>query len=282
MAVPFIVEAGNFGPRITVTGPWVPAIAEYMHREHVDELYLNQGRGWRGSTLSFLETVPALSSFSILDFRIEDVSAIQSLATLRALDVSTYCETTIDFSMFPNLERCVFYWRSGSESLFESSGLRSLFLHRYDGVSSEALSRLTGLEWLSVANSDIQEIEYLAILRNLKFLGLYNLRRLTSLRGLQCLTQLDVFELNGCKQVNRIDEVSDLVNLRQLQLNDDGLIASFAPLRALVALEQILFYESTDVADGDLAPLRALPRLRRVSFRNRRHYSHTRDNLLTR
>jgi hypothetical protein len=278
MSVPFILEHGVYGPRVTVTGPWTPAIAEYMRREGVRELYLNHARGWSGTTLDFLETVPELIAFSILDFSIKDVTPIHRLTTLRSLEVSTYCNTKVDFHRFPELDRCVFYWRSGSESLFECDALRWLFLHRYDGSSSEPFARFALLQELSIANSELREVEHLATLRNLKFLGLYNLKRLTSLHGLEKLEQLEALEVNGCKAIGRIDEVAALIHLRRLQLNDDGRIASLKPLRWGEDLEEVLFYESTNITDGDLTPLTALPRLQRISFQNRRHYSHKRED----
>lgn len=278
MSLPFILEPGVYGPRITVTGPWTPAITEYMRREGVRELYLNHARGWSGTTLDFLDTVPELVAFSILDFTIKDVTPLHRLTTLRSLEVSTYCDTKIDFHQFPALERCVFYWRSGSESLFECAALWWLFLHRYSGSGSEPFARLAALQELSIANSELREVESLAALKNLRFLGLYNLKKLASLRGLEELGQLEALEVNGCKGIGRIDELAALTRLRRLQLNDDGPIASLSPMRGAADLEQVLFYESTNIADGDLTPLAALPRLQHISFQNRRHYSHKREN----
>jgi hypothetical protein len=278
MSLPFVLELGVSGPRVTVTGPWTPAIAEYMRREGVRELYLNHARGWSGTTLDFLEAVPGLIAFSILDFTINDVAPIRRLTQLRSLELSTYCNTKVEFHRFPELERCAFYWRSGSESLFECAALRWLFLHRYAGPSSEPFARLAVLQELSIANSDLREVEHLGALRNLKFLGLYNLKKLTSLHGLEELEQLEALEVNGCKAIGRIEELAALARLRRLQLNDDGPIASLKPLQSAADLEEILFYESTNITDGDLAPLAALPRLQHISFQNRRHYSHKREN----
>lgn len=279
MSAPFILEHGTYGPRVTLTGPWTPAITDYMQRNNVLELYLNHALGWSGTSLSFLSTLPDLVAFGILDFTIKDVAPIHYLTALRSLEVSTYCSTVIDFHQFSELESCIFYWRAGSESLFERATMRRLFLNRYSGVSSQPIADLAALEELSIANSAIVEARHLAVLSRLRFLGLYNLKRLSSLLGLQELVKLEALEVNGCKAIKRIDELSPLVHLRRLQLNDDGPIASLAPLRSAVSLEDVLFYESTNIVDGDLTPLTSLPRLRHISFQNRRHYSHTREDL---
>jgi hypothetical protein len=279
MSAPFILEHGIYGPRVTVTGRWTPAIAEYMRQKDVRELYLNYARGWNGTSLDFVATLPDLVAFTILDFTIADVTPIHQLAELRALEVSTYCTTPIDFHRFVKLETCNFYWRAGSESLFSRKTLRRLFLHRYAESGSEPFARLSELEELSIANSELREVEQLAALKQLRFLGLYNLNKLASLRGLEKLLRLETLEVNGCKSLGRIDEVAALVNLRRLQLNDDGRIASLAPLRSAVDLEDVLFYESTNIVDGDLTPLVSLPRLRHTAFQNRRHYTHRRESL---
>lgn len=277
MTLPFILEQGIYGPRVTATGPWMPAIAEYMRREGVRELYLNHARGWSDTTLDFLETVPGLVAFSILDFSIKDIAPIHRLRELRALEVSTYCNTPIDFRQFPKLERCLLYWRHGSDSLFDCGALRWLFLHRYGGASSEPFAQLAALQELSVANSELREVEHLATLTSLTFLGLYELKKLTSLHGIEALRGLQALEVNGCKAIGDIDALATLSHLRRLQLNDDGPIASLSPLRSATDLEEVLFYESTNVTDGDLAPLAELPRLQHISFQNRRHYSHKRE-----
>jgi hypothetical protein len=277
MVLPFILEHGRYGPRIALTGPWSPSIAEYMRYEGVRELYLNHARGWNGTSLEFLTDLPQLTAFSILDFTITDVSPVHSLPNLRSLEISTYCKTPINFHRFAELEHIVFYWRHGGESLFDSRGLRSVFLHRYGELTSKPFGQLLFLEELSIANSELEEIRSLGHLQGLRFLGLYNLKNLTSLQGVEKLSNLEALEVSGCKRIRGIDEVSALSGLRRLQLSDAGPVKSLGPLRSLVHLEEVLFYESTNVVDGDLTPLMALPRLSKVSFQNRRHYSHRRE-----
>ena len=275
----FSLEQGAFGACVVATGAWTAKIAEYMSKHMVRELYLNHARGWVGDNVDFLRDLPELDAFRILDFTIKDVSAIHALGSLRLLEVSTYCTTPVDFARFPRLEDCAIYWRDGSTSLFACEKLERLFLHRYSGVQSASIAQLERLVSLSIANGGLQEVRHLGNLKRLRRLGLYNLAGLTSLRGIGRLTQLEELEVNGCRAVDQIEELATLEDLRKLQLNDDGAIASLAPLRTATGLEELLFYESTNVRDGDLAVLTQLPRLKRVWFQNRRHYTHTRESL---
>jgi hypothetical protein len=83
--------------------------------------------------------------------------------------------------------------------------------------------------------------------------------------------------IEACRAVGSIDEVGSLSRLRKFHLNNNGEIASLKPLKTLSALESVVFWESTNIRDGDLSIL-VQKNLSRVSFQNRRHYSHSRED----
>ncbi|HEY6077766.1 MAG TPA: hypothetical protein VIW29_03140, partial [Polyangiaceae bacterium] len=115
-------------------------------------------------------------------------------------------------------------------------------------------------------------------LKRLTFFGVYRAGSLALLDGIEALTQLRQLEVNSCRRIERLEPLSGLRQLRELQLCNDGRIASLAPLLGLKHLSVFLFYESTDVADGDLSVLKKLPELEHVVFMDRRHYSHDADD----
>ena len=275
----YILEAGEYGPRLVLTGPWNPQIGALMRREGVRELTLNRELGWRGQDLAFLQEISSLVAFRILDFLIENVAPVHLLPRLRSLEVSTYCKTPIDFQKFPFLEKCAFEWRSRSESLFARNSLTTLFLNSYTGTRSQVFSSLSKLETLTVANSRLHEVYGLRALHRLRHLALYNLRQVRSLSGIEGLQSLEEVEIKGCKSIDSIDELATLQNLHRLALVDDGSIKTLEPLRSASNLEELYFYGTTVIVDGQLALLTELPRLRRTSFQNRRHYSLRREQL---
>ncbi len=170
-------------------------------------------------------------------------------------------------------------WRRGSESLFERSGLQRLYVNGYDGGSSDPFRALTALRELRLFNAKLTEIKAFARLEDLDCLQLRGLKGLVSLDGLQPLSTLDELEIQACPAVRSIEEIAGLKNLRRLLLIDDGEIESLSPLAEATSLEELYFYGTTNIADGDLSPLLELPRLREVSFQDRRHYSTTRQDL---
>src|SRR5262249_52476741 len=126
----------------------------------------------------------------------------------------------------------------------------------------------------------ISSLEGLGALAKLRSLRLGDLRKLKSLEGIQNLTELKSLEINTCRAIESIDQLSQLTNLEELYLNNLGKIRSLKPLIPLKRLMRFTFSESTEILDGDLSPLLSLPNLGLVSFQNRKHYSHKREDFL--
>jgi len=243
------------------------------------ELELNQGKGWRGSDLSFLAQLPNLKSFEIFDFNIKNIAPIHGLHELRRLGVTTYCSTPIHFSSFPELDRCALEWRPKAGSLFDCTTLTNLFVNRYKARHTDEFARLLNLESLAILNAPVQDLTGLRSLKRLRSLRLAGLTRLSSLNGVDALENLEELDINTCRRITSIEEIGSLAKLRTLYLNNGGDIDSLKPLDMLRNLESVGFYGSTKIVDGDMSPLQRQVRLHlsHVSYRNRRHYSRRRE-----
>jgi hypothetical protein len=273
-----IFEKGEYGLHAVVTSAWREELTRLLVEAGTVELELNDGKGWRGSDLSFLSALPELQSLKVIDLKIPSVKPIHFLHKLRELEVITYCNTEISFSAFPQLESCALEWRPKAASVFDCTTLKKLFVNNYDGKEIAPFTRLLNLESLSVLNAPIENLQGLGVLKKLRSLRLARLKRLKSLAGIEGLSELEELEVHTCPGVGSIEEVGYLSRLRKLYLNNDGFIDSLKPLEKLERLESVLFYESTNIRDGDLSPLMRQRNLARVSFQNRRHYSQRRED----
>jgi hypothetical protein len=271
-------EDGQYGRRAIITSTWSDEMTDYLLRNGIVEIELNDGKGWRGNDLQFLARLPHLEWLKILDFKISSVDSLHSLHKLRTLEVMTYCRTEIRFSEFPVLEECALEWRPKATSLFDCTTLKKLFVNRYDGKDVSRFARLVNLESLAVLNAPTGNLHGFSTLKELRTLRLANLKRLTSLAGIEMLANLEEFEIHTCRGVRSIKPVGYLSRLRKFHLNNDGNVESLKPLLKLSGLESVSFYESTNILDGDLSPLLNQKNLSRVSFQNRRHYSLRRED----
>lgn len=277
MDKPYSTEDGEFGRRLVLHGAWRDDTLEYMNAWGIRELVVNYAQGFEGKDIAFVEQLPDLEAFWIIHRTIDDISPIHHLRDLRSLKVHTYCRTAIDFSKFPRLERCVLEWRREVSSLYDRPHLKCLLINKYDKKHTNEFARASQLERLFLANAPTEDLRGLADLKRLRTLGLYRLRRLSSLKGIESLQALETLEVQECRQLESLGGVGKLRHLRRLLITDLGEIESISFLRDLRELEEVLFYGSTNVKDGNLSFLTWLPKLRNLSFQNRRHYSHRRE-----
>jgi Leucine-rich repeat (LRR) protein len=272
------IQDGEYGRRVVLHSEWSGRLLEDMAKNAVVELELNIAKGWRGNDLSFLGDLTGLLAFEIFDFGIRNIEAVHCLVGLRRLGLTTYCSTAIDFSAFRQLESCSFEWRPNATSLFSCLTLRNLFINRYPGRNVTPVTQLVNLESLAILNAPVENLEGLNLLKKLRTLRMGNLKRLMSLRGIEGLTELEELTIQSCRGVISIEEVASLHRLRKLHLSNDGRVESLAPLDRLAALESVVFDESTNIVDGDLSPLVRQKHLSNLSFQNRTHYSHRRED----
>jgi hypothetical protein len=270
-------NVGKFGLSAVLRSAWSKEVALNIRESQCSGLELNSAKGWTGDDLSFLVSCPWLKALKIIDLKIKSVEPIHTLSELRSLEVITYCQTELKFSAFPLLEDCAIEWRSKATSLFDCRTLKSVFVNRYSGKDLSSFASLQSLESLAVLNAPVESLRGIESLKNLKHLRLANLRKLQNLNGLEHANRLEELDVHTCRKIESINEVASLQNLRKLQLNNDGDIASLSPLDSIDGLQTIIFYESTNIQDGDLSPLERQKNLIEVAFQDRRHYTHRRD-----
>jgi hypothetical protein len=273
-------ETGEYGTRAVVKSTWHENYTSLLLDKGISELELNHAKGWYGSDVNFLQSFPALKSFTIIDFNavLKSINAVHYLSKLKVLNISTYCKTPIDFNSFPNLEKCGLEWRNGSESLFNRISLNKLFLNSYNKNNSYVFSPLTNLKDLTILNAPLENLLGLAALNQLKYLRIGNLKKIVSLHGIGELSELEELKIQRCKGIRSIIDIVKLKKLKRLLLLDLGDIETIKGIENLTELDEFLFYESTNIIDGDLFPLLKIKKLSNISFRNRKHYTHNKES----
>src|SRR5204863_164572 len=157
--------------------------------------------------------------------------------------------------------------------------LRRLALFQVPLETLEGLSRVTGLSRLVLyAVRRLQSIAELTQLSVLSALDIDGSKKITDLERVGEMSRLEDLTLTGVP-LPGVGFLSRLTGLRNLVLNDAGKIPSLSFLRGLDALEGFVPGGSTVVVDGDMSVLLDLPKLNWVTFTERRHYTHTSDQV---
>lgn len=272
-------EQGQFGTKAIVKVKWHDSLLEVLLKHDIRELELNIGKGWRGKNIEFLKELTQLRSLIIGDLTLDLIEPIHYLHELIELELETYSDIPVDFSAFPKLTDCWFEWIKGSDSLFDCKGLKSLGVNSYKKKSSEPFSNLEQLENFSLLNSSVEDLNGIFKLTKLTSLRIARLRKVTSLNGIEALEDLEALEIATCKSIRSFTEIFSLTKLKTLFLLNTGDIATLHGIENLTELEKFIFYESTNIVDGDLSPILGLKKLKSIGFQNRRHYNHRSEDL---
>jgi len=191
-----------------------------------------------------------------------------------------YYATPVAFSRFRGLQELHLDWGPDAETIASVGTLVDLSINRFPGTDLEPLGRLHALRRLRVATAPLTSLDGLGAFTSLELLRLLDLRRLAGIAALRSVAEtLQDLEFSKCPKINNLDPIKPLILVRRLLLLSCGDVESLGPLSEL-PLEEFYFYESTNIRDGDVSVLLRLPRLRDTSFANRRHYTHTREQIL--
>ena len=104
-------------------------------------------------------------------------------------------------------------------------------------------------------------------------LGIAGARRLTDFDVLRStgptMRELDI---ESCPQLDALEALSTLRDLRYLGISQCGSIRSLEPIVSLSRLETLYAWGTTRIEDNDLSPLLQLPALKEIRMRSRRGY----------
>ncbi len=130
------------------------------------------------------------------------------------------------------------------------------------------------VEWLSIVQGDIQNLDFLITYKNLKKLELYGMRKLTDISGLVNVKNTLVrLEIESCKNIkNVLETVCQMDNLKELNLIN----FTFDNLDWVKNLPQLehLSLSCSNVISGDLSPVLFI---NHVGIDNKRHYNYKYD-----
>ncbi|HML75605.1 MAG TPA: hypothetical protein PKB02_14035 [Anaerohalosphaeraceae bacterium] len=271
-----VTREGKNGRQFIVNDEWNSNMTKYCLSNGIRDIYMNIAWGWRGDDLSFLaELKNTIISVGILCAFLHDPKPLESLHRLENLSLSCIVKKKINLAFFPQLKETYLNWNNNVRSLFDCDGLKQIGIYRFNtkqGDLSE-FSRFTDLEFLWLSITNIKKIGDLSALQKLKTLEVNLATKLETLSGIENLKYLKRLELNTCRKIGNIGPIEYLENLEVLFLNNSSKIESLKPIENLKKLKEFLFYEDTNIVDGDLTPLQRLPNLQEIVFMNRRHYN---------
>ncbi len=238
-------------------------------------LALSSYAGFHETDISFIEEIPFLDRLDLMIPSLTDVNSLYALKGLKELSVET-SKVAINFAQFPELlSVAIGSWSAKKfESVFNCPTLRRIVINKLPEELLPQFGNLLQLENISIAFSSLNKISGLPRLNSLTRLSLVMCNSLVTLDGIEELPNLIVLWVEKAKKLTDISSLRTLNRLRTLILKDCPRISSIAPLTGLQNLETVGLMQTTRINDGDLLPLKTLPKLGCVRFLDRRHYTY--------
>lgn len=249
---------------------------EYCNDRRIEWLHVSPYHGYKLWDVNFLARCSGVTGIHFQG-GFDDWSGLYRVEGLR--QISTVFAHDVDFSRLPNLIDVATDWSSTIEAgLFSSASLTRLWLrgykHKRGGIGR--IQELSHLADLSIVQSNLTSLAGIERLGALTRLVLAYCPRLTDVSPLRHLgAMLKELEIDHCKHAVDAETLRRLTALRKVILSDCGQIDGLAFVADLPLLEFLSFVNTT-VVDGDLAPCLSL---RFCGFMNKRHYSHTFDEM---
>lgn len=275
------IDNGDIDNPLELTERVIEDVLNTMIENGIQKLYFGLPDSNR-KNISFIVNFPFLTGVRIgLDGF--DVSPIAQCCDLEEIDIPFRYQGVIDFSNFPKLKFLAIDWRNrGSSTAFKCKNLQTLSLSKYWGTSLIDFPVLQKLEKLILTDPKILNLAGLEQLENLKEIHIIGAKELVNIDHIESCQMLNEVFLYGCKYIEDLTPLMYLKNLKRLNLGNLGDLSTIKFLRPLKQLEEFYMEGSTNVIDGDLKVLQELcekENLNKIIFKNRKHYSHTREQL---
>lgn len=236
----------------------------------------------KNEDLSFLGEFSFVEGLNIIVSNLNHTFPLADFVNLRELLMEYNKDIVVDYSRFSELRRCMIDWRmENSETIANSENLTDLRIDNYKPYDLKEISSLKSLKKLKFVDGRMYSADFIEDLGKLECLQIYLCKNLSSLNAISKLKNLEEICFEYCGKISSIEPISEIKNLKKLIYCRNGTLDTVEYMYTLTHLEELNFY-GTEIFDGKLHALKYLfenHKLKKINFKNKRNYSHTREEL---
>lgn len=255
----------------------IDASVSFYESNSMDAIEFNYVRYPSAKSFEFLDRFKDLKALTIIsDEGIDITNLIAVKRPLEELSINRPFDQKLDLTLFQKLNYLFIHWNKNIIINSEQTSIETLKVNGYKQKEFNELRFLPNLKRLEILSSSIKSLKGVECLTDLEFFGAYYLRGLETLEELSGLKKIKKIEIQNCPKITDLSPFASLLELEELTINNSKEIDSLCPLKGLKKLKKIKLLDNTKVLDGDMSPLIGLEF---AAFENRRHYSHTNEEI---
>jgi hypothetical protein len=270
----------RFDPNISNWGKWSVLWIDSSHIEACLDAYkdgdaiaigLNPALGFRETDLAFLRGFPNLKGLVIPYPEKLNLKMIDVFSELEILVLGKN-RKPVNFSQFSELKELSIDWQKADTLPMNGSKLARLSLWGYSPNSKDLCGvptypQLTYLRLTQGTVENLKDIERFGSLIEAEFAYLKHLKSISAIG----ISEIKKLEIDTCRRIEDFESLSKCKNLEHLLYCNNASLKSLSIIKKFKNLTNFRFV-NTNIIDGDMTPLFGL---KSVGFLNKRHYSHT-------
>lgn len=257
------------GLGLIIYSNWNDSFIKIIQKNNVKHLFLNYSLGWKCSNYSFLKNMPQIETLDIIDVHSKEIKSVEQLCGLTTLNLNVPNVEDIDYSVFHNLKNVFCYGNIQNDSLFACSGIEHLYIDNLKVRDNHRIANLKQLKSLTIANSNIESLEFFKELILLEKIALLNCPKIHSFSELSSLKKLKRLDIRGGKRLHDVSFLSNLYDIEIIIIETDRLV-SIKPIAELKKIKALaLFGKNFWIEDKDITPINNLEELSMLDIPNR-------------
>lgn len=268
------IENGNWGSYLLINTDNLDETINYIKENNIKNIELNFYHGYKLKNITRLKELNnIIEGINIIEGDI-DLNGIQDFKNLKRLNISDELNYPIDFSRFPKLEKCNLLWHENLLNIEKCAHLFELVIKKIKITEqiTEIFRGLKKIQKLTFIQSKLENLDYLKCFPILQELNIFYCPSLKDINGLKYVKDsITKLIIEHCKNVIDYKVISKLEGIRYLVFNHVSDIPTLAFIKNLEKLKHFAFM-NTSILDGDMS---FCLKIEYVSFRNKKHYSHT-------
>lgn len=174
-----------------------------------------------------------------------------------------------------------FDWENVNKDNVDFTDCNTLTIWHYNTKEHnfKSLPNIINLKNLIINSSNIETLSGIEKYPHLESLDLSYVPKLSSIEDIQYAKLLRLLSIFNAKKINNYSKIGELKNVETLRICDSGNIQDINFISNMNNLKSFSFAGS-NVVDGNLYPiLNHNPMLEFIGFNNKRHYSHSWENI---
>lgn len=174
-----------------------------------------------------------------------------------------------------------FDWKTANKDNVDFTDCQTLTVWHYNTKEHnfKSLPDIVNLKNLVIISSNIETLSGIEKYPHLESLDLSYVTKLSSIEHIQYAKLLRLLSIFNAKKINNYSAIGTLKNVETLRICDSGNIQDINFISDMNKLKSFSFAGS-NVVDGNLYPiLNHEPMLEFIGFNNKRHYSHSWENV---